>query len=1188
MQKVKRSSFGTQQQLMSAGKLTVLALALGGALAAMTAAHAQTTISTAVTTEQSWTNSNLTITGTGSVAVTSGVAINALVTSGALINSGTITGGTGIYNGTIGTIGTIGSLINNGVITTTGDSIDNHGTITSLTNTNLISGGGTFSGIYNASTGSIGTLNNTSGTISGGGFGIANNGTVDTLNNSAVISGVEAIKNLGTIGTLTNSGLITASGTNSDGVYNYGTIGTIGVINALNNTIGGTINALENGVLNSGIIGSLNNSGLISATSGNSVGIYNANGVGSTATITTLTNSGTISAGEDGVDNLGTIGTLTNSGVISASGTFSSSGVFNAGSISSFSNTGVISGVDGVTNNGSIGTLTNGNGTISGIGNGVYNVGTIGALSNSGLISASTANSVGVYNYGSNGIIGTISSLNNTIGAIISGVEDGISNHGLITSLSNSGLIDSTSGTFGDGIYNTGTIGSLINNSNGTISGFNAGIVNSGTIGGTAVGIALNNIGSISSLSNSGIITGNSTGISNSGRIGVLSNSGIINGAGTAGISNSGSIGVLSNSGTISGYSGIGNSGTIATLVNTGVISGSYLAISNASAQSSIGTISNSGVIAGNIYNASGNALTIGGGTGSSFGTLTGYSGSIGTIGNYNSNVVFSSGNQLLNDNINLGTITGSDTVSVLAGTLQVNNHVTISGNYSQASAATLSSGVSNTTTTNGVNADTGYGRLYVTGNSTIAAGAGVSLTALNATYGLAQGQRYVVLQTAGTATYNASALNYSASGFNVSGASVADSTNTGSTDLVLTVGSAITSAAATSGTTYVLNTVSNPAAAASLTGLFNYSGTNAGLLNVLDSAAALGSAAAINKAGAQLSPTAVSGAAVQASGAAGQAVSSVATSHLDSIRTAQADGNGNSGVATGEYSYDPSVWGQVFGGHAGQSERDNIAGYNANYTGLLLGADAQVTEQVRAGGLFSYAKTNMSNTGDNTGTSATVDTFGLSAYASYTGDPWYVNLLAGVAQQQYATSRAISYTGFSGVANGSFNGIQYSTTAQAGYPLNVEQWLPGVSVTPLAGLSYSTLRENGYSETGGNGAGLTMNASDSNSLKSELAVKAETTLDSSYGKLTPLLQVGWHHEFHDTRTQSTAGFVDDTSGSSNFVTQGAKPISDTGVLALGVTLLESKNLKVAARYTVEAGSGYVGQTADVQVRWQY
>ena len=116
----------------------------------------------------------------------------------------------------------------------------------------------------------------------------------------------------------------------------------------------------------------------------------------------------------------------------------------------------------------------------------------------------------------------------------------------------------------------------------------------------------------------------------------------------------------------------------------------------------------------------------------------------------------------------------------------------------------------------------------------------------------------------------------------------------------------------------------------------------------------------------------------------------------------------------------------------------------------------------------------------------------------------------------------------------------------------------------------------------------LTMNASDSNSLKSELAVKAETTLDSSYGKLTPLLQVGWHHEFHDTRTQSTAGFVDDTSGSSNFVTQGAKPISDTGVLALGVTLLESKNLKVAARYTVEAGSGYVGQTADVQVRWQY
>jgi len=681
---------------------------------------------------------------------------------------------------------------------------------------------------------------------------------------------------------------------------------------------------------------------------------------------------------------------------------------------------------------------------------------------------------------------------------------------------------------------------------------------------------------SLGALTNSGLISGSNSGIANNGTIGTLTNNGRISGSSSGGIVNYHSIGSLTNNGTISsGLDGIFNNGTITTLNNRGLITGSVFALDN-NTSGTISSFTNSGTIAGDIRNLPSRDLTINGGTGSTFGTLTGLSSAIGVITNTASNLIFGSGNQLLNDNINVGT----NMVSNLAGTLQVNNHLTITGNYSQASAATLQIGVANGATSNGLDSDTGYGRLYVSGTSAIASGSTVSLTKLNNSYAFATGQRYVVIETTGAATYNASALNYSVSGYAVTGASVADSTNTGATDLVLTLGSA------SSGIASVANSATTSNAVAALTGLFNYSGTNASLLNVFNSAAALTSPAEATKAGAQLSPTAVTSGVVQASAAATQTVATVASSHLDSLRTAQADGN--SGVATGEHSYDVGVWGQVFDGHANQSERDNVSGYSANYNGLLLGADAEVTDHVRAGGLFSYAKTSMSNSGDNTGTSASVNSYGLSAYGSYTDDPWYVNVLAGVAKQQYSTARDVSYTGFSGVANGSFHGLQYTTAVQAGYPLNVEQWLPGVTVTPLAGLSYSTLRQDGYSETGGNGAGLSVNAADANSLKSELAVKAETSFDTSYGKLQPLVQVGWHHEYHDSRMQSTASFADDTTGTTSFATQSAKPVSDTGALALGVTLLESKNLKVAARYTVEAGSGYVGQTADVQVRWQY
>src|SRR5450830_303943 len=715
----------------------------------------------------------------------------------------------------------------------------------------------------------------------------------------------------------------------------------------------------------------------------------------------------------------------------------------------------------------------------------------------------------------------------------------------------------------GVAIIASASSGTLSNS--GTISGGNTGIVNSGTIG---------------MLSNSGTISGGYTGIyNNTGTIGMLSNSGTISG-GNTGIYSTGTIGTMSNSGTISGgNTGIYNNiGTIGTLSNSGLITGSTGAIYN-DVSGALVQITNLGTIAGNIYNGSSNDLTINGGTGSTFGTLTGYGGTIGTITNTASNIIFSSGNQLLNDNINVGT----NTVSNLAGTLQVNNQLSITGNYVQSAAATLKIGVGDSAvTSSGTTSDSGYGRLTVSGSATIAAGSTVALAKLNA-YNFAQGQRYVVVvaNTSGT-NYHAGSLIYTLSGFNLTGASVVDS---GNTDLVLTVGSA-TAASGTSGTASVANSATTPNAVAALTGLFNYSGTNASLLNVFNSAAALTSSAEATKAGAQLSPTAVTSGVVQASAAATQTVSTVTTSHLDSLRTAQADGN--SGVATGEHSYDVGVWGQVFDGHANQSERDNVSGYSANYNGLLLGADAEVTDHVRAGGLFSYAKTSMSNTGDNSGTSASVNSYGLSAYGSYTGEPWYVNVLAGVAKQQYSTTRDVSYTGFSGVANGSFSGLQYTTAVQAGYPLNVEQWLPGVTVTPLAGLSYSTLRQDGYTETGGSGAGLSINAANTTSLKSELAVKAETSFDTSYGKLQPLVQVGWHHEYHDSRMQSTASFADDTTGTTSFATQSAKPVSDTGALSLGVTLLESKNLKVAARYTVEAGSGYSGQTADLQLRYQF
>jgi len=123
-------------------------------------------------------------------------------------------------------------------------------------------------------------------------------------------------------------------------------------------------------------------------------------------------------------------------------------------------------------------------------------------------------------------------------------------------------------------------------------------LTDSGTIS-SDVGII--NFGIITTLTNSGTISGGFAGIDNSGTITTLTNSGTISGN-FPGIINFGTITTLTNSDTISGgFEGIYNAGTITTLTNSDTISGNFAGIANIG---TITTLINSGTITGGVSNS--------------------------------------------------------------------------------------------------------------------------------------------------------------------------------------------------------------------------------------------------------------------------------------------------------------------------------------------------------------------------------------------------------------------------------------------------------------------------------------------------------------------------------------------------------------------------------------------------------
>jgi uncharacterized protein with beta-barrel porin domain len=528
----------------------------------------------------------------------------------------------GINNnlGGIGTLTNVGTIVVNGLTAT---AIYNSGGIGVLTNSGLIKAVGNSSsadayGINNR--GSIGALTN-SGTIivsaSSNAYGIYDRGTIGALTNSGTIivsasSNAYGIYNRGTIGALTNSGAIVVSASSdAHGIYNRGTIG------ALTNSGTIAINATKTalGIVNSGSIGTLTNTGSIGASvSGNSMTIVAA-GIANSGTIDALINTigGSIVATADhaiayGIANFaGTITTLTNDGMITISAGRHATGIFNVAN----------STAHGALVGGSIGTLTN-SGTIAVAAHtaafAINNWGSIGGLTNSGLIKAiaggSSAEAYGIVN---GGTIGTLTNSGQIIAAAsnTSGRAYGISNSGSIGALSNSGTISVSSGRSAIGIANipkSTTPSAMFGGTIGTLT-------NSGTIKVTApTGSGISNQGVITVLSNTGVIdvvaTGGGDGafaIGNTGTIISLVNSGTI-------------IGECTPKASCTQGDGIQNSGTIGTLTNSGTIEGINYAIDNLFG--TLDTISNSGVIDGNIR--SGNPLTISGGSGTIQGTLEG------------------------------------------------------------------------------------------------------------------------------------------------------------------------------------------------------------------------------------------------------------------------------------------------------------------------------------------------------------------------------------------------------------------------------------------------------------------------------------------------------------------------------------------------------------------------------------
>ncbi|MCQ2965984.1 MAG: autotransporter domain-containing protein [Alphaproteobacteria bacterium] len=253
-------------------------------------------------------------------------------------------------------------------------------------------------------------------------------------------------------------------------------------------------------------------------------------------------------------------------------------------------------------------------------------------------------------------------------------------------------------------------------------------------------------------------------------------------------------------------------------------------------------------------------------------------------------------------------------------------------------------------------------------------------------------------------------------------------------------------------------------------------------------------------------------------------------------------------------------LWAQAIYSHVNRDKTGSSAGFKGHSEGVVLGADAEVAENVIAGFAYAYTNSNMKSNGAK----SNIDTHGFYAYGQYKPSDWFINGSIG-----FGLSKADP--------KGSDKDIKskfYSIDALAGYEMNYDFG----NLTPAGGLRYVRIEQDSYRENG-----------------SKIEAKDADTL-------TAVVQLGWNNVYQvagkEITPKASVGFIYDVKSENNKVTvssAGAKFLTEDGRLkrfgtevSVGADAKLTNNWNVSLDYTGEFRQHYENHTGTVSVRYDF
>ena len=278
----------------------------------------------------------------------------------------------------------------------------------------------------------------------------------------------------------------------------------------------------------------------------------------------------------------------------------------------------------------------------------------------------------------------------------------------------------------------------------------------------------------------------------------------------------------------------------------------------------------------------------------------------------------------------------------------------------------------------------------------------------------------------------------------------------------------------------------------------------------------------------------------------------------------------GGEGMSSGDNIFErAAMWVQGLFNKSKLDDTSKSYGFDADSSGVAMGAEKYVTEDTKIGLGYAYTNTDI----DGFMRSTDVDTHTGFVYGEYKPSNWYVNGIMSYGWSDYSENKNVSGIGVKADYDAETFGLQ----AMTGYDMQVK----GFGLTPEVGLRYVHISQDGYTDS----ADQKVSSSDSDILTGVIGAKVSKTWTLENGmNIKPEARIAATYDLMNDDVNSVVTLA---NGSAYMVEGDA--LDRFGMeFGAGVTAEVNDNVEFALGYEGKFREDYQDHTGLVNLKYKF